>query len=186
MLRIYIDRITDKGLDLDERVDASSLPLLNAVSQEDALRFKGPVHVRLHAAIAGETVLIDGSAASRVDIPCSRCLDPFDLPIESNFSATAVAEPSVPIAAETTDETELNAEDMDLIAYTGNSIDLRKEIAQQIIMALPFNPLCSQTCKGLCSHCGANLNRTPCRCGTEEKGNPFAVLNTLSFPEGQE
>ena len=186
MLRIHIDSITEKGLDLDERVDASRLPLLNAVSQEEALRFNRPVHVRVHAAVAGETVLIDGSATSRVHINCSRCLAPFDLPIQSDFSATAVAELPAPPPTETADETELSVDDMDLIAYTGNSIDLRKEIAQQLIMALPFNPLCSQACKGLCSCCGVNLNQAPCRCAKEEKSNPFAVLKTLSFPESQE
>lgn len=186
MLRIHIDSITDKGLDLDERVDASRLPLLNAVSQEDALRFNRPVHVRVHATVAGETVLIDGSATSRVHIHCSRCLAQFDMPIESYFSAAAVVELPTPPQTETEDETELSADDMGLIAYTGNSIDLRKEIAQQVIMALPFNPLCSKACKGLCSHCGVNLNQTPCRCANEEKGNPFAALKTFSFPERQE
>lgn len=94
MLRIHIGSIAEQGLDLDERVDAAFLPLLNAVSLEGALTFTRPVHVRIHATLAGETVLIDGTAACGVRIPCSRCLEPFDIKIETDFSATAV--PDIP------------------------------------------------------------------------------------------
>ncbi|WP_319409986.1 DUF177 domain-containing protein [uncultured Desulfosarcina sp.] len=186
MLRIRIDSITDSGLNLDEREDAARLPLLNTVAGEGGLRFIHPVHVRIHATLSGETVLIDGIAETVVRIPCSRCLEPFDLKIKTDFSATAVPEIQPLIDPEPADEIELAADDMDVIAYSGDNIDLRDEIAQQIIMALPFKPLCRNACKGLCSRCGADLNQTPCQCRPLDEKSPFSVLKARTFPKKQE
>ena len=85
MLTIHIGSITDRGLDLDETVDAARLPLLQALSGEGEISFTRPVHVRLHATLAGETVLIDGTVVTGVHIPCSRCLEPFDLNVQDRF-----------------------------------------------------------------------------------------------------
>jgi len=186
MLRIHIGSITDHGLNLDEREDAAGLPLLNVVAGEGGLLFMRPVHVIIHATLSGETVLIDGIAETQVRLPCSRCLEPFDLKIKTGFSATAVPEIPSLIDPEAADDIELAADDMDVIAYSGDSIDLRDEIAQQIIMALPFKPLCRNTCKGLCSRCGVDLNQTPCQCSPLDEKSPFAVLKTRTFPKKQE
>lgn len=186
MLQIHIGSITEQGLDLDEQVDAALLPLLKAAALDGALTFTRPVHVRIHATLAGETVLIDGSADCVVRIPCSRCLEPFDFNIETDFSVTAVPEIRSVRDTDSADGIELTGEDMDVIAYSGDSIDLADEIAQQVIMTLPFKPLCRDTCKGLCNRCGVDLNNTPCTCTSQDESNPFAVLQTLSFPEDKE
>lgn len=186
MLRIHIGSITEQGVDLNEQQDAAFLPLLNALSSKESVSFTHPVQVRIHATPAGETILVKGSAESTVRIPCSRCLELFDFNLETTISVTAVPEVPSLNDSETTDDIELTAEDMDVIRFSGNSIDLSDEIAQQIIMALPFKPLCRDTCKGLCSRCGANLNNFACQCLSQEKSNPFAVLKGLSFPKRKE
>ncbi len=186
MLRIYIGSISEQGLDLDEQVDAALLSLLKAVSREGAASFTRPVHVNIHATRAGETVLIDGTAETWVRIPCACCLEPFDLKIETDFSTTAVPEiPSI-IETDAKSDIELVADDMNVIAYGGDYIDLSDEIAQQIIMVLPFKPMCRDACKGLCSRCGVDLNKIPCQCPSLEENNPFEVLKALSFPKKQE
>jgi uncharacterized protein len=186
MLTIHLDQITELGLDLSQAVEACTLPLLHAVCQEGALRFTRPVDVRIHATIAGETILIEGKLSTRVRIACSRCLDPFDLKIDTDISTTALPHMPSMNAADAGDDTELKGEDIDVMVYHGESIDLDDEVAQQIIMALPFKPLCRKTCKGLCSHCGADLNKAPCQCPAKDESSPFAVLKSLSLPKKQE
>ena len=183
MLRIHIGSITEQGLNLDVLEDSTALSLLSAVTSDGAVRFTQPIHVRVHATLAGETIMIDGTATSEVRIPCSRCLEPFDMKIETDFSSTAVPDiPSV-IDPEPANDIELAADDIDVIAYSGDSIDIRDEIAQQIIMALPFKPLCRDACKGLCSRCGVDLNKMSCQCRTQDESSPFAVLKTRAFPK---
>jgi uncharacterized protein len=186
MLKIHIGSITDRGLDLDETVDPARLPLLQALSGEGEIGFTRPIHVRLHATLAGETVLIEGTAGTGVRIPCSRCLEPFGLNVRTEFSATATPQPPSMTDTDAVDDIELAADEIDVIAYSGDSIDIADEIAKQIIMAIPFNPLCSDRCKGLCSRCGADLNKNPCNCSPQGKNNPFAALNALSFPKAKD
>ena len=186
MLRIHIPSITPQGLDIEEVVDAFELPMLKSVARKASVDFTGPVHTRLHASQNGELVQIIGSVATGADVPCSRCLEPFQLKIESDFSVTAAPESASEDNHSAGSDIELIAEEMDVIAYRGDDIDLGDEIAQQVIMAIPFNPLCRETCRGLCSRCGTNLNETSCRCSSQDKKNPFSVLKTLSFPKQPE
>ena len=186
MFLIPIASITERGLDLDETLEATRLPLLHAVSREGEARFTRPVRLRLHAVLAGESIRIKGTVATGVRIPCSRCLEPFDLPIATDFSATAAPDLPSNIERAAGEAIELAADEMDTIVYSGDSIALDDEVAQQIIMALPFKPVCRDTCKGLCSRCGANLNQTSCQCPSQNETNPFAVLKSLSFSNDKE
>lgn len=186
MLRIHIASFSEGESRLDAKVDAATLSPLKAVAGEGGISFVKPVHARIHATQAGETVLIDGSVATAIRVPCSRCLEPFDLNLETQFTTTAIPEKPSLVGADTADEVELTADEIEVIVYSGESIELGNEIAQQVIMALPFKPLCRESCKGLCSHCGADLNRAPCRCHRQRADSPFAVLKTFSFPDDKE
>ncbi len=60
-------------------------------------------------------------------------------------------------------------------------LDLPALCWEEFLMALPSRPLCSAECKGLCVHCGANLNMETCACA-QEAGDPrFAVLRSLKI-----
>lgn len=186
MLRIHIGSITEVGWNLDEQVDAHLLPLFGTLSREASVCFTRPVHACVHAKPAGESILIDGRVQTAVRLTCSRCLEPFELMIESDFSTTALPANSRESDDGNTEDIELTADEMDVLTYQGDCIDLRHEIAQQILMTLPFNPLCRESCKGLCSRCGADLNRTACQCHHQDESSPFAALSGLTFPKEKE
>jgi uncharacterized protein len=61
-------------------------------------------------------------------------------------------------------EAEADEEGADSFHYTGNTIDLKEALRQLFLASLPFSPVCSEDCKGLCDSCGADLNRSECRC----------------------
>jgi uncharacterized protein len=66
------------------------------------------------------------------------------------------------------DEKELGAEltddDVDLYGYDGEEIDLTPLFRDQVVLAVPYAPLCSEDCKGLCPQCGADRNLETCDC----------------------
>ena len=43
-------------------------------------------------------------------------------------------------------------------------IDIRTEIRDALLLAVPMKLLCSEDCKGICQYCGANLNSEKCLC----------------------
>jgi uncharacterized protein len=49
------------------------------------------------------------------------------------------------------------------------------------VLAVPFAPLCAETCKGLCPQCGIDLNTGTCSC--EAPVDPrLAALKGLKLP----
>ena len=50
-------------------------------------------------------------------------------------------------------------------------------LAEQVNLAIPMNIICRSDCRGLCPHCGANLNNEECRCekhGADPRLAPLA------------
>ncbi len=43
-------------------------------------------------------------------------------------------------------------------------IDVTEAVREELALRVPAFPLCRPDCKGLCPHCGADLNAGPCRC----------------------
>lgn len=63
--------------------------------------------------------------------------------------------------------------------YRGDVIDLGQLIEEQFYLALPMKPLCRPDCKGLCSHCGTNLNVASCDCQVRWEDPRLAGLKAL-------
>ena len=76
-------------------------------------------------------------------------------------------------------EGEVEEQNDDLYYFAGDHLELAPMLREQLILASPMHPLCSEECLGLCARCGKDLNEGPCRCGEEPTGNPFQVLRTM-------
>jgi len=134
------------------------------------------VDVTFQITKASSTVFIKGSLSAIIGIVCSRCLEDVNLTVGGDFAYTLV-----PLTPETREELELRAEDLEVSSYKGDFIDLAPIIYEQIILQIPIKPLCSQDCKGLCPHCGANLNVASCNCETDIIDDRLAVLKNLKI-----
>ena len=77
------------------------------------------------------------------------------------------------------DEQELSAEDIDFMDYEDETIDLDPIVYEQIVMHIPIKALCSVSCRGLCPHCGINLNQENCQCRNQQVDERFAILKKL-------
>jgi uncharacterized metal-binding protein YceD (DUF177 family) len=67
------------------------------------------------------------------------------------------------------------------------TMDLGPCVWEEVVLNVPPKFLCKPDCRGLCPRCGANLNDTPCMCGSGETGdeapaNGLADLARL-FPD---
>lgn len=58
-------------------------------------------------------------------------------------------------------------------------LDLEELILSDILLELPTKLLCKEDCKGLCPHCGCNLNHQSCDCNKAYHDPRWDVLNTL-------
>lgn len=121
---------------------------------------RGAVDLAKH----GKDILIRGHLEGRLALSCSRCLEPFDAPVASEFDVLLVPAPG----SEAPDKEELSAQELDLDVYSGETVDLEALVREQIILLAPLKPLCQEDCRGLCPTCGANLNLEACACKVEK------------------
>lgn len=173
-MRIQVAQIKDEGLALDFSESAADFVALADLSPE--VVFLAPVSVRLRVVRVAGMIEVDGSLESLARLTCGRCLGEYELPIEAGFALTFAEELPAVIDEETDEEVELDAEEMGLIPFEGEEIDLREAIQEQVVMALPLRPLCREECRGLCPRCGADLNEGDCGCAPSEFSLKFAAL----------
>jgi len=63
-----------------------------------------------------------------------------------------------------------DAEDVDdpeitYIPVGTTDLDISNDLRDFLILAIPEKRLCREDCRGLCPHCGADLNLKECTCG---------------------
>ena len=111
-------------------------------------------------------ILVEGTLKSAVIADCVRCLDAFHQPLrislEEQFALTAGS----------------NVDPLYLVETDG-TLDLTFPMREQILLSQPIQTLCRPDCKGLCPHCGRNLNENPCECKDDSTDPRLASLKTL-------
>ena len=63
---------------------------------------------------------------------------------------------------------ELKPDELDMVLYLGQEIDLWPELREALLLSLPAKPVCREDCRGLCPQCGKKLGDQPCGCTKKE------------------
>ena len=125
-------------------------------------------NMRITAAKDGKKVLnIHGRASITVSIPCDRCLEDVQVPLELDFDERVqTGGDESPAAAESVPEDaaeEGSAFEPDYYLQ-GYYLDVDKLLFGEALLNWPSRVLCKEDCKGLCPQCGQDLNAGPCSC----------------------
>jgi DUF177 domain-containing protein len=175
IVRLELRELKDGCLEQQYCCSAEQFPVLLELRDEQQVRVEDPVCFKLRLQKTGQIVEVDGQMQTRVGLVCGRCLQPFETDIQSDFALTFT--PKVvqqePTAAE---DVELDADELGLIYYTDETLELLQPLQEQIIMALPISPVCDPDCLGLCPECGCDLNKEHCACVKQPFNNKFVAL----------
>ena len=155
--------------------------------QDSDYRVVAPVDLSMDVEKAGDAAFaVKGTAKTRLELGCGRCLDPFELPVDAAFELRYVPEPKAApagvAAADTApddDGQELGDDDLTTAFYRDGMLDIVELLREQFQLALPMKPLCSDACRGLCSECGTNRNKNECACVTAWEDPRLAPLKNL-------
>jgi uncharacterized protein len=144
--------------------------------QDEDYRVAAPVELSMDIERVGtDAFRVKGRAVTRVEMQCGRCLDSFEMPVDTSFELRYVPA----IDAETEPEREIAEDDLTTAFYREGSLDVIEMLREQFQLALPMKPLCSEACRGLCPQCGGNLNSTDCGCRPVWEDPRLAVLKGL-------
>jgi uncharacterized protein len=146
------------------------------VEQEgDIYRVVAPVTLDFDIHKDKDRFRLEGTIRTELELPCSRCLEPFRLPVDAAFDLRYL-----PAAAMSTEEERgIEEEDLETSYYRDDQIDLNELMREQFYLVLPMKPLCQEECRGLCVHCGTNLNQGACECAAEWKDPRLAPLEAI-------
>lgn len=180
-MKIEVQHIPSNGTTLIYRKGANEFSVLDEMAAQDECRFNEPIDIELKVIPEKDLIKVKGCVSTIIQMTCSRCLLNFDLPIRQKF--TLRFSKQIPSDINTEDDNvELTADQIGVIYFQGEEINFKDSIQEQVVLALPIKPLCTESCKGLCQQCGADLNTQPCGCEKYRSNSPFAVLTQKKWP----
>ncbi|MGG1311253.1 MULTISPECIES: YceD family protein [Cohnella] len=141
---------------LSESFDATE-----AVKEVRDVKPLGPLSAELVAEYADGVIDVSGHLACKLQLACSRCLEPIEYDCQVSFQETFKIVPKE--VAERGEQ-----DDEDFVPIHGERLDLRPYVEEELLLHLPYALLCREDCKGLCPECGQNLNRGECGCNREK------------------
>lgn len=105
--------------------------------------------LRLESVVEG--VLVTGSASAPVEGECVRCLEQLDQTLTVEFQELFLYD-GADRAPDDEDE---------LFELNGDLLDLEPVIRNAVVLALPLQPVCDESCPGLCADCGVRMADDP-------------------------
>jgi uncharacterized protein len=175
-VKLRIDDITAEVRELDLVEPASEVNRLLEQGPIREYRLEAPFLVHLQHYRSGMELFFSGSLSADVIATCARCAEDFKVSSGRDFRFVLA-----PKSVGALGGRDLNAEDLEFSTYDGEEVDVSPLLREQLLLALPTRPLCQEGCRGLCSHCGANLNHTSCNCTAGKFDPRFEALRSLKI-----
>lgn len=175
-VKIRAHDIKEKELVLAGDESIADYPTLHAVEVAGECRFVKPLTVNLTVAREYDHIRVHGNVVTSVSMGCSRCLGETVHDVASAFTIFYSKDTGL---RQDEEEVELAEEDLISVTYEGDEIDFSSEIAEQVLLAIPFKPLCREDCRGLCGNCGVDLNVAECGCDKQGINLKFSALKNF-------
>ena len=170
-MRIELENAEDSGGRFSQTYEDGELTF-----DESELRLIEPVRVKGQVRRDAGQVEISGELHTKVAIPCGRCLQEVQLPVDVDFAERFAGS----VSWRNEEQQELSREDLDL-GLVDEAIELDDLVKEEILLALPGHVLCGESCKGICPHCGADRNLVDCGCESKQVDERWQKLKDLRF-----
>lgn len=122
-----------------------------------------------------DQLLFKGDINLTVRLSCARCTDEFDKKLDTDlvFVLKFVSEQDQELLEEG------DSDDYYFLPEGTLEFNFSEIIRDKIILNIEMKPLCSESCQGLCSQCGQNLNLESCNCNKEIVDERWLPLKEL-------
>jgi uncharacterized protein len=134
-----------------------------------------PLEVHAEADLVEGQIRITGELHTRLEMTCARCLEAVTEEVSREFDL--FYRPAESMTRE--EEFRLKLDDTEIAFFQGDGLFLADVLAEQVLLAIPMKVICRSDCRGLCPHCGANLNTDECRCESHASDPRLAPLARL-------
>jgi uncharacterized protein len=178
MMYIRLQDLEIRKLEFREEFAPGAVDLGSEVRQIAPLKTSGRAEV-VHEHHGGKEMVSDirlvGKFSTRLEVNCARCLDPVAHEVAAEFDLLYR-----PLGADRrADEVSISEAETEIGYYDGEGMMLEDSLREQVLLALPLKTVCNESCKGMCPHCGRNLNQGECNCEPELKDSRWDALNEI-------
>jgi uncharacterized protein len=120
-------------------------------------------------------IRLKGTLATKLETACARCLEAVPIDVKRDFDLLYR-----PLGSDAgRDELSVTDAEAEISYYQGEGLLLEDALREQVLLAVPLKAICRQDCKGLCPHCGVNLNAEQCSCETTAEDPRWAGLKEI-------
>lgn len=110
------------------------------------------MHLHLTLESVSDGILVSGAVVVPLEGECVRCLEPLRTEHEVEVAELYLYPEALERAVADGDE-----EALEMLHTDGEVLDLEPMLRDAVVTSLPFQPLCSADCPGLCPTCGERL-----------------------------
>ncbi len=135
------------------------------LTDHELFELTSDIKYQLTALLITGNVLITGSISCNIKGSCGRCL---------NDTAQEILLDKVSLFFDEVGDAE--------------ELDITEDVRSELVLSLPMNLVCAESCQGLCPVCGCDLNIEECDCevapeeSTEESpASPWGALDGLNL-----
>jgi uncharacterized protein len=122
-----------------------------------------------------QDIRVKGQLTTSLESNCARCLEPITQDVKREFDL--LYRPQGSDAGR--DEISVTDAEAEISYYEGEGLLLEDVVREQILLAVPLKLTCREDCKGLCPHCGTNLNQEKCSCEVTREEPRWAALKEI-------
>ena len=126
----------------------------------------------------GGEVRVKGQVETTLECECDRCLGRATFHIDTPFDLFYKPLKSLPAFAPEA-EVAIDEGEAEMGFYELPGLVLEDILREQVLLQLPMQRVCSETCKGICPVCGGNRNETDCHCEAHPGDDRWNSLKNL-------
>jgi uncharacterized protein len=106
-----------------------------------------------------DQIILNSETKIKAVIICDRCSEEYNQGIKSEYKMVYLLR-----------GTEEENESIDVVYLNADAdkINIKDDVRDYALLAIPMKKLCTEDCKGLCYKCGKNLNEVACDCNENE------------------
>jgi len=162
-MEFKVSELEREPIDFDLKMGPGAVDFGELAEQAGQLAAAGRAEV-MHEHRGPRDIVADirlkGSFRGRFQVPCARCVESVEIPLEAEFDL--IFRPAAADSEAT--ERSITAPETEIGYYQRDSLLLDDVLREQVLLSLPVRTLCKPDCKGLCPRCGENRNIQPCSC----------------------
>ena len=146
-------------IDINGDVEMSDTDFLG-----EMYHFNEPVKVSGSVSNNGKSLILKANCTGHMTTQCARCMKDIVVDIDFDIDENLAQ-----------DDGSVSSDD-DVILFEDVKIDIDDIVANNFLMNVEGKYLCSEDCKGLCQHCGADHNEGDCGYSQENIDPRWAAL----------